>query len=311
MTAPPQHRADRLVPFVHVEDVARSIAFYQQLGFVPASVYRYRERPVWAALRSGAAELMVTVDGDPVDPAGQGVLFYLYAPDLAALRDQLLAHGVDAGEIVDGSPGPRQELKVTDPDGYVLMVAQTEPAEPAEPAEPLEIGPATEDDRPAIVAILNETIMNSDASFDSEPVTVAGRRDWFGQFSPAGPHRLLVARRDGRVLGYAASQPYRAHEGFRETVEFSVGLDAARRGQGVGSALYRALLDSLAGEPVHVAVAGIALPNDASVALHRKFGFTEVGTFREYAVKNGRYLSSVWMQRLVNPVAPRGAVQAE
>jgi hypothetical protein len=52
-----------------------------------------------------------------------------------------------------------------------------------------------------------------------------------------------------------------------------------------------------AGEPVHVALEGIVLPNDASVALHRKLGFTEVGTFREYAVKNGQYLSSVWMER--------------
>lgn len=79
-----------------------------------------------------------------------------------------------------------------------------------------------------------------------------------------------------------------------------LGRRAARRPPrpGVGSALYRTLFDSLAGEAVHVAVAGIAMPNNASDALHRKFGFTEVGTFREYAVKNGRYLSSLWMQRL-------------
>jgi len=55
---------------------------------------------------------------------------------------------------------------------------------------------------------------------------------------------------------------------------------------------------------VHVALAGIALPNDASVALHRNFGFTEVGTFREYAIKNGQYISSVWMQRLCHPAQP-------
>jgi phosphinothricin acetyltransferase len=52
---------------------------------------------------------------------------------------------------------------------------------------------------------------------------------------------------------------------------------------------------------VHVALAGIVLPNDASVALHRKFGFTEVGTFHEYGIKNGRYLSSLWMERLLHP----------
>jgi catechol 2,3-dioxygenase-like lactoylglutathione lyase family enzyme len=69
---------------------------------------------------------MVSTDGDPIDPAGQGVLFYLYSDDLAALRVQLLANGVEAGEIEDGTPGPREEMRVTDPDGYVLMIAQVE-----------------------------------------------------------------------------------------------------------------------------------------------------------------------------------------
>ena len=110
-----------------------------------------------------------------------------------------------------------------------------------------------------------------------------------------------------QVLGYACSQRYRNLEAFRETVEVSIALDVSSRGQGVGTALYHALFDSLAVEPsVHVALAGIALPNDASVALHRKFGFTEVGTFREYAIKNGQYISSIWMQRVCHPAAPPG-----
>ncbi len=71
---------------------------------------------------------MVTT-GEPIDQRGQGVLFYLYSRDLAALREQLLADGIDAGEIVDGTPGPRQELQLADPDGYVLMVAEIEPNE--------------------------------------------------------------------------------------------------------------------------------------------------------------------------------------
>jgi phosphinothricin acetyltransferase len=167
--------------------------------------------------------------------------------------------------------------------------------------DPVGIGPGTEDDLPTIVEILNYTIVNSDATFTSQPVTLAERREWFGRFSGTGPYRLFVARRGDQVLGYAASQPYRDHEGFRETVEVSIALDVSSRGQGVGSALYRALFDCLAGEPVHVALAGIVLPNDASIALHRKFGFAEVGIFHEYAVKNGRYLSSVWMERLCHP----------
>ena len=122
--SPPEQRVNRLVPFVHVEDVERSTAFYNHLGFIVASVYKWGGSPVWAHLSSEGAELMVTTDGESIDPAAQGVLFYLYADDLAALRTQLLADGIHVGEIVDGTPGPRQEMRLTDPDGYVLLVAQ-------------------------------------------------------------------------------------------------------------------------------------------------------------------------------------------
>jgi phosphinothricin acetyltransferase len=163
--------------------------------------------------------------------------------------------------------------------------------------EPVRTGPGTVDDLPAIVDILNYAAANSNATLASEPITVAGRRDWLERFSLTGPYRLVVARRGPRLIGYAASQPYREHAGFRETVETSIAIDADGRGQGVGTALYGTLLGWLADAPVHVALAAIVLPNDASVALHRKFGFTEVGTFHEYAVKNGQYLSSLWMER--------------
>ena len=190
--------------------------------------------------------------------------------------------------------------------GYRKAMKQASRSGPGGPAQ-VKITEATEDDLPGIVGILNYTAANSIAHFDTRPVSVTERRDWFGQFSATGPYRLLVARRGDQVLGYACSQRYRDHEAFRETVEVSIALDVSSRGQGAGTALYRALFDSLALEPsVHVALAGIALPNDASVALHRKFGFTEVGTFREYAIKNGQYISSVWMQRLCHPLRRLG-----
>lgn len=184
------------------------------------------------------------------------------------------------------------------------MDQETGVSRPAQPRH-VEISAATEDDLPRIVEILNHAITNSHATFAGRPTTVRERHGWFAQFASTGPYRLLVARRDDLVVGYAASRPYRDHEAFRQTVEVSIALDVSCRGQGVGTALYRALFDRLAGEPVHVFLAGIALPNDASVALHRKCGFTEVGTFREYAVKNGRYISSLWMQRV--SVQPRSA----
>jgi phosphinothricin acetyltransferase len=169
--------------------------------------------------------------------------------------------------------------------------------------EPVEIVPAVEDDLPGIVGIFNYTAANSIANFFTRPVSVADRRGWFEQFSPTGCYRLFVARRGGLVVGYAGSQRYRDLEAFSQTIEVSIALDAGCRGQGVGTALYRELFDCLAREPVHVALAGIAVPNEASVALHRKFGFTEVGTFCEYAAKDGQYISSLWMQRLMPPLA--------
>jgi ketosteroid isomerase-like protein len=126
LAEPPEHRVNRLVPFVKVTDVERSVSFYSHLGFAVQSVFKYRDRLSWAALESDGSEVMFEGTSDPIDSDRQGVLFYLYSHDLAALREQLLAAGIDAGPIEDGSPGPRQEMRVVDPDGYVLMVAQIE-----------------------------------------------------------------------------------------------------------------------------------------------------------------------------------------
>ncbi|MER6442317.1 N-acetyltransferase family protein [Streptomyces sp. NPDC001185] len=120
----------------------------------------------------------------------------------------------------------------------------------------------------------------------------------------SGPYRILVARQGTQVLGYACTQRYRDQDAFRETVEVSIGLVERSRGQGLGTALYQALFSAVDSEPVHVILAGIALPNENSVALHKKFGFSEIGTFKEYAVKNGQYLSSLWMQRLKPAESP-------
>jgi phosphinothricin acetyltransferase len=155
---------------------------------------------------------------------------------------------------------------------------------------------ASRGDLPELVSIYNHYATRSHATFDTEPVTVESRAGWFDRFADVGPHRLLVAAEGDRVLGCASSAPYREHPAFARTVEVGIYLHPDLRSRGIGTALYRPLLDNLRSENVHVALAGIALPNDASVALHRKFGFTEVGVFEEYALKNGAYISSVWMQ---------------
>ena len=122
-------RVSRLVPFVRVVDVERSVAFYEHLGFIVEDVARYRDSLSWASLQSEGAEIMLEGTYGPSDPDRQRVQFYLYSHDLSALRDQLLRAGIEAGKIEDGSPGPREEMRVTDPDGYVLMIAQIEQRE--------------------------------------------------------------------------------------------------------------------------------------------------------------------------------------
>jgi hypothetical protein len=117
-----------LVPFAHVADVERSVAFLELLGLELRETYEHEGRLVWASMGRASAALMLAEGEAPIDARAQGVLFYLYAEDLAGLRDHLVAHGVTAGEIVDGSPGPKREMRVTDPDGYCLMVAQIDDA---------------------------------------------------------------------------------------------------------------------------------------------------------------------------------------
>jgi catechol 2,3-dioxygenase-like lactoylglutathione lyase family enzyme len=121
---PSEQRVNRLVPFVRVVEVERSVDFYRHLGFAVQDVAKYKERLSWASLQSENAEIMLEGTYGPSDPDHQRVQFYLYSRDLTALREQLLRAGIEAGEIEDGSPGPREEMRVTDPDGYVLIIAQ-------------------------------------------------------------------------------------------------------------------------------------------------------------------------------------------
>ena len=176
----------------------------------------------------------------------------------------------------------------------------TAPAAPAAVAavvsRVVDIRRAVTGDLAPIVEISNHYVLNTVVTFDEVPQTVDDRRPWFDTFGPSGPYRLLVAA-DDTVWGWACSIPYRQHPAFASTVEFSICLAPSHRGRGLGTLLYQRLLAELEDEDVHRAVVGIALPNDASVALHRRVGFTEVGVFDEYALKWGRYVSSVWMQR--------------
>ena len=156
---------------------------------------------------------------------------------------------------------------------------------------------ATAEDAVALLELRNHYVLNSFSTFDETLLTLEFIRTWVSSFSPEGPHQLVVAHAGSELLGFCSSQPYRAHPAFSQTIETSVYVSASAGGRGVGSALYTELFRSLQVHRLHRAVVGIALPNEASVRLHQKFGYTKVGVFNEYAVKNGKYISSQWMER--------------
>lgn len=160
----------------------------------------------------------------------------------------------------------------------------------------MHIRSAHADDAKPIAAIYNPYILNTTISFEEEPVTDAAMAQRIAEVQ-AGGLPWLVAERDGKVLGYAYATKWRVRHAYRFSVESSVYLAPEAARQGVGSALYTALLAQLAERGCHLVIGGIALPNDASVALHEKMGYEKVAHFREVGFKFGRWLDVGYWQR--------------
>jgi phosphinothricin acetyltransferase len=152
-------------------------------------------------------------------------------------------------------------------------------------------------DLEALTSLYNHYIESSPATSDTEAKSLDDRRAWMDHYAPHGRHRLLVALRGDDLLGYTTSSVFRPKDAYATSVETTVYISAEAMGQGVGSALYTELLTQLRDEPVHRIVAGITLPNPASQALHRKFGFEPLGLFHEVGRKFDRYWSVQWFQK--------------
>jgi phosphinothricin acetyltransferase len=116
-------------------------------------------------------------------------------------------------------------------------------------------------------------------------------------------HPWLVEERDGGVVGFAYGCPHRERAAYRWAADVSVYLDPAHHRHGIGRALYEALFAMLRAQRIHVACAGITLPNDASVGLHESLGFELVGIYRGIGWKAGAWRDVGWWQvRLLPPL---------
>ncbi len=152
-------------------------------------------------------------------------------------------------------------------------------------------------DLPELTEIYNHYVRETAVTFDLEPFDPVSREMWFARFSSRGRYQVFVGEGDDGLLGYACSHTFRAKAAYDRTVETTVYLDPCATGKRLGTQLYARLFESLRETDVHLSAAGIALPNEASVALHRRFGFERVGVFREVGHKFGRAWDVEWWQK--------------
>jgi phosphinothricin acetyltransferase len=160
------------------------------------------------------------------------------------------------------------------------------------------IDDAGQDDLPAISAILNHAILHTTAVWFDEPQSELEMRAWF-ELKQALRLPLLVAREGDGVIGYATYGPFRSRTGYRHSMEHSVYVAEGMQGRGLGRSLLSALMERAQENGVHVLVGGIEAENAASIALHRSLGFSETGRLLEVGTKFGRWLTLVFMQKIL------------
>lgn len=169
-------------------------------------------------------------------------------------------------------------------------------------SDELIIRPATTDDAAAALAIYAPIVENTAISFETE---APGLDAFAGRIAASNDsHAWLVASRGGRLAGYAYGTSHRARHAYRFSTEVSVYVHEDQRGGGVGRSLYQALFQVLAERGYYHAFAGITVPNEGSIGLHRAVGFRHVGTFPQVGFKFGAWHDVSWWHRPLRPGIP-------
>lgn len=151
-------------------------------------------------------------------------------------------------------------------------------------------------DAGVIAEIYNHYVRASVITFEEEPVEAAEVARRIAQVQSAHLP-WLVAENRNRVIAYAYATPWKGRSAYRFSVEITVYVAPGHLGRGIGSLLYGELIPLLKDQHIHAVMGGIALPNEASVALHEKFGFRKVGQFCEVGFKFNRWIDVAYWQR--------------
>jgi len=163
-----------------------------------------------------------------------------------------------------------------------------------------------EEDLPALLDIYNHIIVNTTAVYHYQPHTMEMRKAWYDARVEEGLP-VLVAEDDGKVVGFSSYGPFRPWPAYKYTMENSVYVADGQRGKGIGKLLMEPLIRHAREKDVHAIIAVIDATNDASVRLHRSFGFEEVGRFREVGYKFDRWLDLTFMELVLDtPKHPVG-----
>jgi phosphinothricin acetyltransferase len=156
---------------------------------------------------------------------------------------------------------------------------------------------AAPDDAPAIARIYAHHVLHGAATFEIEPPDAAEIAARMRRVAEAGLPWLVARDAEGTVLGYAYAGPFHARAAYRHTAEDTIYIRHDRLGQGLGRALLSALLEACEGTGLRQMMALIAASEAASLALHAKAGFVEVGRLKSVGRKHGKWIDVVYMQR--------------
>jgi len=157
---------------------------------------------------------------------------------------------------------------------------------------------AREQDLPQLLAIYNDIILNTTAVYDYEPHTIEMRKQWWETKQMQG-YPVFVAEDQGVILGFSSVGPFRAWAAYKYCVENSVYVAATARGRGIGKILLAPVINASRELGMHTIIAGIDATNEASLQLHRGFGFEEVAHFKQVGWKFDRWLDLKFLQLML------------
>ena len=161
------------------------------------------------------------------------------------------------------------------------------------------VRPAERADLPAILEIVNDAILNTTAWYDYQPWDAAHLAQWFDGKRAAGWPVLVAITAGGTLAGFGSIGSFRGRAAYHKTGEHSVYVEKNHRGQGYGRLLLGAIIDAARSMDLHTLIGGVDSDNAASLAFHRALGFEEAGRMREVGWKFDRWLTLVFMQKML------------